>query len=850
MNTQVSQKAPGRNDPCPCGSGKKYKKCCMQKELSAVRAPISVHPDLPRAVQAFESGDAATAREICSSILSVNPEDPAALHIAGLAEYQLGNTDAAESALYRSLQSEPNDSWVNNNLAFILQEQAKLDEAYKYAQKAIELDGKNAEACNTLGLICRKNGKLLQARKLFETAIQLNKKNVQYWTNLGEVLMKAGNFSEAQNAFETAIKLVPDFVPALNNLGVSLNRQKKFTEALSYLEKANKFTPGDAEILTNIGLTNMGLNEFEAARTYFTHALEVDSRYANAYINLGELSMEAGNSAEAQAYFQKAIESDSGSAQAHKRYADSLIESGSFNEAYDQYLAALELDPSYVEGAIGLSRWFTRQDEHEKAIETLNKAVAQFGDSAMVYAALAESYKGEFRLKDALAALKNASKSGMEPVAMQLKLAEVYKHFGMNDEARSSFLKASQLDPDRIETYLAWANFEEHCSKLDEANALLDKIIELNPHNEKQTHILRAVILRRNKKLESALEEIDKASIAENETSDLAKKYFFEKANIYDKLGAYESAFPLYEKAARLRSQLQNGGYNPENLETRIDDEITFFSKKRLEELPRVNTQNEAVRPIFIVGFPRSGTTLLEQILCSHPRISAGDELTFIPEIRKKICEGLGSNDTYPVCLQGLDLAENPQAVLLKWRKYYMERASELGVVGGGHYFTDKLPGNLSNLPLISMLFPDSPIIHIMRNPMDSALSAMFSNFSHGMDWANNIENAAHYFLQSMKLVDHVRDNMKLNYMLVRYEDLVADQEKWTREIIGFLGEEWDERVLEFHKTERVARTASYAQVNQKIYTSSVARYKRYEKFLARPLEILKPLMQQYDYLV
>ena len=132
---------------------------------------------------------------------------------------------------------------------------------------------------------------------------------------------------------------------------------------------------------------------------------------------------------------------------------------------------------------------------------------------------------------------------------------------------------------------------------------------------------------------------------------------------------------------------------------------------------------------------------------------------------------------------------------------------------------------------------------------MDSALSSMFSNFAHGMPWANSLESAANYYRSEIELVNHYRDTLKIDYLTVRYEDLVAEQEKWSRKVIDYLGVEWDDRCLDFHKTKRVARTASYAQVNQKMYTTSVARYRNYEKFLDKPLEILRPVMEQFGYL-
>lgn len=267
--------------------------------------------------------------------------------------------------------------------------------------------------------------------------------------------------------------------------------------------------------------------------------------------------------------------------------------------------------------------------------------------------------------------------------------------------------------------------------------------------------------------------------------------------------------------------------------------------------MPEYYPENDRAKsiPVFIVGLPRSGTTLLEQILCSHPGIVAGGELSFISEILDSATKDIGSDKFYPECLAELN-DNNIVTVAGKWREYYLTRAKELDIeMEGSNWFTDKMPLNTNHLLLISLIFPESPIIHIVRNPMDACLSTMFSNFAHGHDWANNIVHTAIYSKAVFGLVEHYQENLKMKFMQLRYEDLVADQEKWSRKVINFVGEDWDDSVLDFHETKRVARTASYAQVNQKIYTSSVARYKKYEKHLKEPLEILRPVMRRYGYL-
>ncbi|HSZ11065.1 MAG TPA: sulfotransferase, partial [Rhizomicrobium sp.] len=253
-------------------------------------------------------------------------------------------------------------------------------------------------------------------------------------------------------------------------------------------------------------------------------------------------------------------------------------------------------------------------------------------------------------------------------------------------------------------------------------------------------------------------------------------------------------------------------------------------------------------QPIFIVGFPRSDTTMVEQTLTAHPQISAGDELVFINDLARIGPRWLGSPLAYPECLADLWMGDN-QLVPDQFRDYYLQRAEQLGIwEKGAKFFTDKMPLNETHLGLIHLIFPHAPIIHVRRHPLDILISN-FSNFlTHGFNQAFDLKTSASHYVLIDDLVEHYKQQLDLNYLEIRYEDLVEDQEPHVRRILDFVGVEFDPRCLAFQDNQRYARTASYAQVTEKLYDSSVHRYRHYRRHLDEAVEILKPSLERLGY--
>jgi hypothetical protein len=273
-----------------------------------------------------------------------------------------------------------------------------------------------------------------------------------------------------------------------------------------------------------------------------------------------------------------------------------------------------------------------------------------------------------------------------------------------------------------------------------------------------------------------------------------------------------------------------------------------FFVGDRIRLLQPAPAREDRAQPIFILGFPRSGTTLAEQVLSNHPRISAGDELPFINEFSDTIPRLLASPLPYPEALSELWMGDNRRGLEIL-RDLYLQNAETRGVIEPGSvWFTDKMPLNEMHLGLIALIFPRSPLVHILRHPLDVVISAFSHQLTHGYFCAYALETIAHHYVLVMDLVEHYRTEMALRYLPVRYENMVEDIAASVRRTLDFIGEPFDERCVNFQDNARLPQTPSYAQVKEKLHDRSRFRYRNYLRQLEPVIPIVQPVMDRLGY--
>jgi len=447
---------------------------------------------------------------------------------------------------------------------------------------------------------------------------------------------------------------------------------------------------------------------------------------------------------------------------------------------------------------------------------------------------------GEFHYRRVLELL------GAPNAIVLANLAWNLKNQGRMEESRRLYEQSVTLDPSILQTVLGWARMEETDRNFARAGELLDMADRLSPGNP-SVMMARATLHGRIKAYESAVATLD-AIAAQRGDGSLSPLEWTEKGQLFDKMGRFDEAFFAFGEGKRVLREMSGQAYLAEHAAGLVARLKNFFVASRLGILPRASVRTDSAQPIFIVGFPRSGTTMVEQTLSAHPRISAGDELPTINDLTNLIPQMLMSPLAYPEAFADLWFGDKWEE-LDNLRDYYLQRARQLGAVRKGvPWFTDKMPLNETHLGLIALIFPEAPIIHVLRHPLDVVLSVYSNHLTHGFYCAYELESIARHYVLIMDLVEHYRREMPLRYLPIRYEDIVDDQEANVRKMLGFIGVSFDRRCLKFHENRRYARTASYAQVTEQLYDRSRYRYRAYLKHLRPVLPILEPAILRLGY--
>jgi tetratricopeptide (TPR) repeat protein len=438
--------------------------------------------------------------------------------------------------------------------------------------------------------------------------------------------------------------------------------------------------------------------------------------------------------------------------------------------------------------------------------------------------------------------------TGGRDAILLANLAWNLKNQGRMDESRKLYEESVQRAPDIYQTLYGWARMEETDRNFARAGELLDAAERASPGHP-NTMLARAILHGRSRDYEKAVGILDEIE-RRRDGGGLGPAEWSEKGQLLDKMGRFDDAFSAFRESKRTLRELTGQAYLAAEAQSLAGRLRGFFTAARLQILPRAEARTDLAQPIFIVGFPRSGTTMVEQTLSTHPRIAAGDELPTINELTGLIPRMLGSPLAYPEAFADLWLGDQIEA-LDNLRDYYLQRARQMGVLRkGAHWFTDKMPLNETHLGLIGLIFPKAPIIHLLRHPLDVVLSVYSNHLTHGFYCAYDLESIARHYLLITDLVEHYRSQINLRYLPVRYEDIIADQEIHVRRMFSFIGVPFDRRCLNFHENRRYARTASYAQVTEKLYDRSRFRYRRYLKHLAPVIPILEPAILRLGYTI
>ena len=563
-------------------------------------------------------------------------------------------------------------------------------------------------------------------------------------------------------------------------------------------------------------LAHAQAGRIEEALDLYQKVCKVDPQDAESWFMVGTLYGRLGSNAEAETALRRTVGLQPNAA-SYLNLAQSLELQGKLSEAEDSYLHALSLNGDLADAHDALGRISQQRGDIAAAIAYHQKALKLNPSRIPTYLALVKAYILVAELDGAAKNIEKVLQLDASNAAAYFELARVRMYQGAYQDALQTVGIVLQLQPDNVEAKLLEANIRVHLhdyqGALNCVNPLLDRYLEFPG-----VALVYAGLAHLTKDNDGAITRLETLLKQEGLPDVRRSQVNFNLGHLYDRSGDYDQAFKHYQAG----NELMPAKFESGEWEAQITTKINTFNREALKRAPRAT--NDSEQHIFIVGMPRSGTTLVEQILAMYPEVAAAGELPDIENLAHEF-DNLLKHTVPPHDIGQLSSA---QCDVLAQR-YIDALASRYPTA---QLITDKMPNNFLHLGLIALLFPKARVIHCVRDPLDTCLSCYFQMFPSSHGYANDLAKLGRYYRQYQRLMEHWRQVLDISVFELRYEDLVREPEKSSRAMVEFCGLTWDIRCLEFHKSERSVATASSQQVRRPIYSSSLARWQHYAKHL------------------
>jgi tetratricopeptide (TPR) repeat protein len=567
-------------------------------------------------------------------------------------------------------------------------------------------------------------------------------------------------------------------------LGVIELTQNRIEAAVELIERALQLNPKAPAYYLNLGLCHVRRERFAEALAAFAQCLRHAPAMLDAHFNCGVVQTRIGDFVAAEKSYQRVLALKADHLGALNNLGELLLRENLAHKALVPLRRAVSAKPDLPQSRLNLALALTKASAYHEALPHFDAVMAMRPDWTQARSQHAKALASLGRHADALATLELAIAAQPEIADYRNDKGVVLAEVGRDDEAAEAFKDALRIEPDHPR-----ALFNLSTSNRPGAPAPLLARIE--------------------------------ARLAQSPPADDQRLHLhFAAAAYYEKQGEVERAFAHYDQGNRLRRP----NYSPKDTAMRFARLRQVFSKQFFAGRTDFGAPSEL--PVFILGMPRSGTSLVEQIIASHPLVHGAGELRSFHLMAAGVRRHLRLVAPYPDCI-----AEVDRAGAARLGEDYLAELRRLDA--DAIRVTDKMPGNFENLGLIASLLPRARVIHCVRDPVETCFSCFTTNFSADQPFAWDLRHLGEYYNEYRRLMAHWRAVLPLPILDVSYETLVEQPEPTIRALIEFCGLEWDDRCLQPHLTQRAVRTASMAQVRRPIYTTSARRAERFARFLA-----------------
>ncbi len=647
------------------------------------------------------------------------------------------------------------------------------------------------------------SGRIGQAEAICRAAVERNDQDVNMTALLGATLFKAGQTGEAERWLRHTMRLAPNFAKPWSDLGQLLLESRRPQEAVEVLEEAVRLDAQDGEAWFNLGKARAVIGRGPAADEAFEKSFALNP--ARKALALAAEHQHAGRWGEAEKLCREVLRGEPRNVNALRLLGTCAAHAGRQREAERLLRQAVAQAPDYAEAQLDLGRVLKEQQRLEEAIAQFEKAIELEPGNFQGHFLLASVLAPAARSYDAIEAYRKVLELRPKHPGAWLGLGHMLKTVGRQDEAIEAYRECIRLKPGNGEIYWSLANLKTY--RLSDAD------------------------------IEEIEAQLRQEPDADDPDTQSRVNFQFALAKAWEDRGDFERAWRCYEEGNSTQRMAEN--YDPVRTEVLNDAIIQVFDRELLES--RAGQGHPSDEPIFIVGLPRSGSTLLEQILASHSRVEGTAELPYVGIVSNSVGRNRADGVNYPHAVRGLDAAQ-----LRQLGQDYLDLA-RIHRTEGRPRFIDKMPNNFPAVGLLHLVLPNAKIIDARRYPLDSCLSCYRQLFARGQSFTYDLTDIGEYFLQYQRMMDYWHQVLPGRVLTVQYEDLVTDFDSQVRRLLEFCELPFEDNCVRFWETERPVRTASSEQVRQPIYTQSIHRWRRYAHHLDELIDVLRPVLPRYS---
>ncbi len=710
--------------------------------------------------------------------------------------HQQGQIDQAELRYRQILEESPDHADALHLLGVVALQRGQYGLAITRIRQAIALAPDAGGFYCNLAEAYRMANDAKGSLEASKTAVALVPHHADAYNHLGLALQMNGRLDEALAAFKEALEIRPDFALAHNNLGNTYRDLKREDEALAAYRETVRLAPELPLARSNLGQSLLEKGEKDEAEQHCKEAIRLAPDFPEGLSNLGNVLRSKENLKEAKECYRRALELRPGVAMIHGNLGQALQQEGNLEEAVKCYNRALALDSKSSRFETYLAGALAELERFEEAVTHYRRALALKPDDADAYNGLGSTLHEQGHFKEAIVALEEALRIKPEHADAYSNLAGAYAEMGDMERAVQYYREAMRIEPDYVGAYAVLATHQRDKTPVED--------------------------------VEKMHEFLNREHLSESK-----------RATVHHGLAHYYDAKKDYVRAAEHAAKgnaYRKEVWKRQGMSYARDDHANFVSllikQFRPEFFERVkNWGLPTETPVFIVGMPRSGTTLLEQILGSHPQMFGAGELSAAKDTIDKIPKWLNVNAVPIACM-----SQFTPEVLAKAGEEHL--ASIRPLAPEAERIVDKMPDNYLWLGFLAAYFPKAKFIYSRRDLHDIAVSCWVTNFK-SLRWACDQEDIANRIKNHVRLMEHWKKVLPVPLLEVDYERTVQDLEGVARSMVAFCGLEWDPACLAFHQSKRTVRTASLSQVRQPVYTQSVERWKNYQEPLKQLFSII-----------